>query len=171
MKTRYAVLLVVLAALAALLSQIAMARKGGNNWGQAEIPLPTGQFSTTTQGSFAFCLNPTTFALESCSTSGVLAIPQSDLQTGVSTVDASGSCNSTTAVASDLPVDAFPPTVTKQHSVQKLLNYDSMTGTGDYSFTGYIGGACHGATFDSTGATEVSSGTLHFVVTEDGKRF
>lgn len=172
MKTRYAVLLVVLAAFAAVLSQKAIAGKGEDNRGQGRIPLRAGQFSSTTQGSFALCLNPTTFALESCSTSGVLVIPQSHLENGVTNVDASGnSCATSTAVNSDLPVDVFPPSViTNLHSVNKLLNYNSMTGIGDGSFTGYTGGVCHGATFDSTGATEVSSGTFQIVVTDDGKR-
>jgi len=102
----------------------------------------------------------------------VLVFPQSTLQNGVITFDASGnSCSTSTAVNSNLPVDAFLQPVTNQNSVNKVLNYDSMTGTGDASFTSYTGGACHGATFDSTGATEVSSGTVHFVVTDDGKRF
>jgi len=165
MKARYAVLLVMLAAFAAVLSQKAIAGKGG-------IPFPAGQFSTTLQGSFAICLDSTTFAGESCSTSGVLVFPQSTLQNGVITFDASGnSCSTSTAVNSNLPVDAFLQPVTNQNSVNKVLNYDSMTGTGDASFTSYTGGACHGATFDSTGATEVSSGTVHFVATDDGKRF
>ena len=165
MKARYAVLLVMLAAFAAVLSQKAIAGKGG-------IPFPAGQFSTTSQGSFAACVNPTTFALESCSTSGVLVFPTSDLQNGMTTFDASGhGCATFTEIQSDLPPDAFPPFVTNEHSVSKLLNYDSMTGTGNGSFTGYTGGACLGATFDSTGATEVSRGTVHFVVTDDdGKR-
>jgi hypothetical protein len=171
MKARYAVLLVMLAALAAVLGQKALAGQGGDNGEQGGIPLPTGQFSTTVQGSFAICLNPTTFAQESCSTSGAFAIPLSSRQNGVSTIDASGnSCQTFMEVDSVLPLDASSPSVTNGNSVGKLLNYDSMTGTGDSSFTSYTGGACHGATFDSAGATEVFSGTLHFVVTSDGKR-
>jgi hypothetical protein len=171
MKTHYAVLLVMLAVFAAVLSQKAIAGKGESGGGG--IPLPAGQFSSTLQGSFAICLNPTTFALESCSTSGVLAIPLSLLDNGAVTGDAAGnSCTTFTEVDSDLPVDASPPSVTaNEHSVGTLLNYDSTTGTGDASFTGYTGGTCNGATFDSTGATEVSSGTFHFVVSEGGNRF
>jgi type VI protein secretion system component Hcp len=81
------------------------------------------------------------------------------------------SCSNVTEVGSDLPVDASPPTVTaNEHTVGKQLNYDSTTETGDISFTTYAGGTCNGATFDSTGANEISSGSLHFVITDDGKR-
>lgn len=74
-------------------------------------------------------------------------------------------------VDSNLPVDASPPLVTpNEDSAGKLLNYDSTTGTGDISFITYTGGTCHGATFDSTDATELSSGTIHFVVTNNGNR-
>ena len=169
MKTRYAVL-VMLAAFAAVLSQKAIAGKGES--GGAGIPLPVGQSSQTLQGSLAICLNSTTFAEESCSTNGVAVFPISVLINGVVTGDAAGnSCASVTEVDSDLPVDASPPFVTaNEHSTGKVLNYDSTTGTGDGSFTSYIGGTCNGVTFDSTGATKLSSGTFHFVVTDNGKR-
>ena len=174
MKTRYAVLLVMLAAFAAVLSQKAIAGKGeGGGQGETgEIPLAVGQFSTTVQGSFAICLNSTTFAEESCSTAGAAVFPLSILQNGVTTWDKEGNlCSTVTEVDSNLPVDASPPTVTaNENTVGKPLNYNSTTGIGDGSFTTYVGGACNGATFDNTGATELSSGTFHFVVTDDGKR-
>jgi len=174
MKTRYAVLLVMLAVSAAVLSQKAIAGKGasGGQDGTGGIPLPFGQSSQTLQGSVAICLNSTTFAEESCSTTGAAVFPTSVLTNGVITGDAAGnSCAAVTEVDSDLPVDPSPPIVTaNEHSAGKLLNYDSTTGTGDASFTSYIGGTCNGATFDSTGATKLSSGTVHFVVTDNGKR-
>ena len=54
--------------------------------------------------------------------------------------------------------------------VTTLPVYDPMTGTGDLAFTEYLGGTCHGATFDSSGAQEFSTGTEHFVVSEGGRR-
>jgi hypothetical protein len=102
----------------------------------------------------------------------VLAIPLSVLFNGAATIDKAGnSCASGTEVDSDLPVDASRPFVTaNEHVAGKVLHYDSTTGTGDGSFTSYIGGTCHGATFDSTGATELSRGKDHFSVTEHGER-
>jgi hypothetical protein len=169
MKARSVVLLVMLAAFALIFSQKAIAGKG--NGGQG-IPIPSGQFSSTAQGSFAVCLNPTTFVEESCSTSGALVAPLTLLDNGVVTGDGSGnSCEAFTEVDTDFPPDASPPTVTtNEHSVSKELDYDSTTGTGDGSFTSYTGGSCNGASFDSTGATELSSGTFHFVVSRDGSR-
>jgi hypothetical protein len=163
MKTRavlWVLLAVMLAAFAAIVSQKAIA--DGEHHG---IPLPSSQFSITTQGSFAICS-------ESCSTSGVLVSPKGFLDNGIATVDTTGNgCETFTEAISDLPVDASSPFFSaNEHHVTQLLNYDSKTGTGDSSFTHYTGGTCNGATFDSTGAMEVSSGTLHFVVTNDGNR-
>jgi hypothetical protein len=140
---------------------------------RAEVKgFPAGQFSLTTQGSLAICLNPGTFAEESCSTSGVLVVPLSALGNGATTFDSQGnSCATATEVDSNLPVDASPPFVTaNEHTVGNPLDYDPTTGTGNSSITGYTGGACNGATFDSTGATELFSGTVHFVVSENGNR-
>lgn len=174
MKSRYAVSLVMLAALVAVLSQKVIAGRGesGGQNGTGGIPLFVGQYSTTVQGSLAICLDLTTFAEESCSTAGSVAFPLSVLTNGVNTGDKDGNnCSSITEVDSNLPVDASPPIVTaNEHTVSKVLNYDSTTGTGDGSFITYIGGTCTGATFDNTGATELSSGTDHFVVTENGNR-
>jgi hypothetical protein len=54
--------------------------------------------------------------------------------------------------------------------VGKITSYDPRTGTGDKSETNYAGGQCHGATFDSTGATAVGTGASHFVVSNNAKR-
>jgi hypothetical protein len=163
----WATLGIILAGFAAIASQNAIA-----DGEQQGIPLPTGPYSSTLQGSLAICLNPRTFTEESCSTSGVLVVPLSVLDNGAITEDTQGNnCATLTEVDSNLPVDASPPTVTpNEHVVGKVLDYDSATGTGDGSFTTYIGGTCNGATFDSTGATQISSGTDHFVVTDRGKR-
>jgi hypothetical protein len=68
-------------------------------------------------------------------------------------------------------VDISPPFVSSNdHSVGKLLDYNPHTGSGDAAFIGYSGGHCHGAFFDKTGATKVSSGTVHFTVSENGNR-
>jgi hypothetical protein len=136
------------------------------------FPLPSGQFSVTAQGSLAICFNPATLAEEPCSTAGALVVAESEIYSGAATVDEEGnSCVSFNLLASDLPVDARPPHLTANaHCVGKTLNYDSTTGTGDGSFTVYIGGTCSGATFDSTGATITKTGTFHFVVSNGGNR-
>jgi hypothetical protein len=172
MKIRYTVLFVVLAAFAAVLSW-AIAGKATENQagGPGGIPLPVGQFSFTAQGSLALCFNPSTFALEACSTVGVLVVPLSVLDNGALTLDQNGGCGTMAQVINVLPVNGSPPTITPNSViVETLLDYDSTSGTGDLSFTRYIGGTCHGATFDSSGATEEASVTQHFTVSRDGNR-
>jgi hypothetical protein len=143
-----------------------------NGDGSKPILFPAGQFSLTGQGSFAVCLNPTSFAEEPCSTSGALVVPITAVLNGVSTYDrSSNGCTAVTEVDSNLPVDASPPMVTADENVvTTVLKYYTTSGTGDFSFTAYTGGKCNGAAFDSAGATQVSSGTSHVVVSEGGSR-
>src|ERR1700730_16506719 len=140
-------------------------------WDPEGIPLPAGHFSYTEQGSAAECLNPTSGAPESCSASGVRVVPVSILCNGAETRDGTGNvCETEVAVVSTLPVNASPPTVQTVQNVYKLLNYDPRTGTGDESYTSYVRGACNGATFNSAGAMKIATGTVHFVVTDNGNR-
>jgi hypothetical protein len=156
-------------ALAATLVASPKAIAGGQG-GSGGIPLPVGQFSITVQGSLASCVNSGGTA-EPCNTSGVVVVPLGLAEAGIVIRDQTGNaCSSHTSVASTVPVGAAPPTVLMQNTKIALINYDPMTGTGDASFAEYVGGACKGATFDATGATQTTSGTLHFVVTEDGNR-
>jgi hypothetical protein len=137
-----------------------------------KFPLPFGQFSVTSQGSLAVCINPGTFTEESCSTAGALVVPLTELYTGVTAVDREGtSCVTFTTTDSTFPVGATPPTViSNAHCVGKVVNYDSTIGAGDGSYTVFIGGKCNGATFDSTGATPTKTGTFHFAVSDGGNR-
>src|SRR5207249_2122361 len=90
---------------------------------------------------------------------------------GATTGDAKGNaCGTATETISNLPVDVNPTGVVVLHSVSKLISYDPATGTGDVSFTDYIGGQCHGAIFDSTGATLNDTGTEHFTASNHGRR-
>jgi hypothetical protein len=165
MKGRYMVLAMVIA-IAAIANRQARAGKGAEG-----IPLPVGQFSSSLQGSLAICLNPSTGAEESCATTGVLVFPLSVLAKGSFVIDAAGnSCSTQTEVDSALPLNSSSPTVTaNEHVVGKLLDYDPDTGIGDSSFVVYFGGSCKDTSFDSTGATQLSSGTLNFVVSDDNR--
>jgi hypothetical protein len=137
------------------------------------IPLPKGQFASTISGSFAICFSPTPpFPEEACNTAGVLVAPLTALLNGALTLDKKGnSCGSFVETDADSPVDVTQPFLTSnEHIARTVTTYDSSTGTGDESFTGYMGGSCNGSSFDGTAATKVSSGTDHFVVSEQGKR-
>jgi hypothetical protein len=163
-------LIIVVAIFALVMSQELNAVAG---LGGANIPLIAlaGGYSSTVQGSFALCLDPDTFALESCATLGALVLPLTYLAAGQITWDFQGNaCGSFSQVQSDLPVDVSPPQVSPTIIVGKLLNYSSATGGGDESFTAYSGGSCNGPVFNGTGATVVSTGTDHFVVSGRGSR-
>jgi len=139
------------------------------------IPLKAleGNYSLTNQGPFSLCLNPATFAGVNCAKfSGPLIVPQTYLNVGGLTRDDDGnSCGTLTAVSSSLPVDNTLPFVDNTaRAVGKISTYDSVTGTGEISFTNYSGGKCNGSTFDKTDATETGTAVAHFAVSNGGKR-
>jgi hypothetical protein len=127
--------------------------------GSGRIPLPTGNFSLTANGTEASC------AAGSCA---VLSV----IEAGAEVRDGEGNgCGTHAAVVNTVPPGASPPIVVPSvTAVLKVIHYDPTTGTGDESLTEYSGGSCSGAIFNSTGATEVVSGTLHFVISNGGKR-
>lgn len=170
MKARYAALLVMLVGFAVILGQKAIPANGAGNEG---IPIPSGNFSSTDHGFLAICENPITSAFESCNTNNVVVVSFNAMDNVAGTIDSNGNqCLTGTGTVVSLPLGVSPPFVmAKESIVGKVLDYDSTTGTGDSSFTAYYpGGECHGATFDSTGATEVIGATFHFVVTDGGNR-
>ena len=137
----------------------------------ANIPPPEGGYAATAQGSFAVCVDPDTFAQESCTTAGAVALPINYLAAGELTFDYKGNaCGTFNQDGSDIPVGASPSQVSTSTNVGKLLDYDPATGIGDLSFTAYSGGKCEGAAFDGTDATIASTGTGHFVVSGGGNR-
>jgi hypothetical protein len=139
--------------------------------GAQSIPEPSGQYSIARHGSFAVCLNPAAnYADESCSASGVFAYPVTVIAVGSITYESGIGCGTDTEIFSALPPSALPSTLGPETVVVKVTNYSSTTGVGAASYTGYSGGSCNGASFDSSGATVIASGTLQFVVTEGGKQ-
>ncbi len=145
------------------------AMAGGQGGGQG-ISLPVGQFSVTLQGYAASCATSGGVP-EPCNTSGVVAVPLSVLDYGTLTRDGAGNaCSAHIAVLATFPVGAAPASVIQDYTSITVTKYDPKTGTGDESWISYVGGACRGATFNSSGATQITSGTFHFVVTDNGNR-
>jgi hypothetical protein len=138
----------------------------------AQIPEPSGSYSVSVHGSLTVCLNPAAnYAEESCSASNVLVYPVTDELNGTITWASGVGCESDYGVSAALPPTASPSSVTTNaHTVAKITSYDAATGVGTASSTGYTGGSCNGADFDSSGATEISSGTIQFVLSEGGRR-
>jgi hypothetical protein len=108
---------------------------------------------------------------ESCSANNALVFPTIETSIGAGTIESGIFCENNYVVDAALTPDVTPSTVTlDEHTVGKTTSYDSTTGTGTATFTGYAGGSCSGTSFNSSGATEISSGTMQFVVGEGGRR-
>src|SRR6266852_524182 len=76
------------------------------------IPLKAlaGNYSQTCQGTFAVCLDSTTFAPTDCGTGSPIVVPITDLDVGALTRDSEGnSCVTLIGVAANLPADKTPP--------------------------------------------------------------
>lgn len=135
------------------------------------IPEPSGTYAISGHGSFALCLNPSeNFAAGACGASGVTAYPASFEQVGTITYASGMGCESDYQVLAALPSSPVYGVLNTNivslnaHTVVTITNYDSTTGVGTASTIGYTGGSCNGATFDSSGATETSTGTIQIVV-------
>lgn len=122
------------------------------------IPLPAGKFSLTVRGSELSCSEGPCVVLNI-------------IEAGATIRDASGNgCGTHVAVVNTAPPGNSAPIVAPIVHVFKVTNYDSASGTGDQSLTEYFGGTCQGAIFNNAGATQVTAGTLHFVVSDGGNR-
>jgi hypothetical protein len=145
---------------------------GGDDGG---IPLSklAGKYSVTFPpgGFITDCFKPGFSATESCSTPGAIPLNISGVTVGQSTQDKDGdSCTKATGAFAAIIGQTTPPTVVVFLSVAKVTTYDPATGSGDMSFTNYLGGKCIGSNFDSSGATLEQTGTAHFVASDNGKR-
>jgi hypothetical protein len=170
MKKLFTVLFLVLVfALVFLLSQAPIKVAAVEEEGAIPASALRGNYADALHGSFALCLN-SSFVEVSCTSTGATVFPQSIVTAGHVAIGKSGACETGTEIISDLPVDISPPAVIPFQNVAKPIDYDPKTGTGDSSETTYTGGKCNGAQFDSTGATVISTGTVHFVASDNGKR-
>lgn len=143
-----------LGALAIGFAASAQAMAGGSG-----LALPVGNFSLMAQGTEASCSGT------SCVTLGII-------EAGAEVRDRMGNaCGAHAAVVNTVPPAASPPTVVPSvTAVLKVIHYDPASGTGDASLNEYSGGTCNGANFINTGVTQVTSGALHFVISNGGNR-
>ena len=146
----------------------------GGDGGRIPLSKLAGKYSVTFPpgGFFVTCFKPDFSATESCSTPGAIPITENGDTVGQKTQDKEGdSCAKFTGAFVVLGQPSpNPPLVLVFFSVSKVTDYDPATGSGDFSFTNYLGGKCVGSNFDSTGATLGQTGTAHFVASDDGKR-
>jgi hypothetical protein len=124
-----------------------------------QIPLPYENFSLTVAGT-------------ECAGSGSPCPALNIIEAGATVRDAAGNgCGTHVAVVNTLPPSASAPTVALITHVFKLNSYDPATGIGDQTLTEYVGGTCNGAIFKGgASVTQVTNGTLHFVVSDGGNR-
>jgi hypothetical protein len=137
------------------------------------IPLSNlaGKYAQAGQGSATLCFNPNTFpATENCFTAGAIILAFNAVFVGQKTQDNVGNSCLTATQTLGFPGSPEPPSITVFQGVNKVTNYDPATGSGDESFTNYTGGKCNKSKFDSTGATVLNHGTLHFVASHNGER-
>lgn len=142
-----------------LLGALALGFAGGlEAMAGSPIALPSGNFSFAVQGTEATC------ATASCPVINIIEI-------GSTVRDMAGNaCGTHLAVVTPLPLTGAPQPAGGVTHVFHVINYDPSSGAGDMSLTEYFGGSCNGAALNSTGATKIVDGTLHFVVSNGGNR-
>jgi hypothetical protein len=140
--------------------------------GGAGIPLSklAGKLAQTFQGSITVCFKPDFSGTENCSAADAKPVSGNYVQVGQVTQDKDGNSCSTVTITLGFPGSPFPPFLSVQQGVTKVTNYDPAAGSGDDSAITYTGGKCIGSKFNSTGATVASSGTDHFVASDNGDR-
>ena len=115
------------------------------------IPLSklAGRYADTPRALSRFVSSPTFPTLRIVPRSGAVPVPFNGPAVGQVTQDKDGNlCGAYTGTAGAPGSPGnFPPQ--EHHFVGKVTNYDPATGTGDKSFTDYIGGKCNGTKFDS----------------------
>jgi hypothetical protein len=138
----------------------------GANVHQIALAQLNGTFAEMSKGSMVLCFDRNSGLQVSCSTTGALTVPFSVVSVGSVTQEANSRCGSFTQTYSRVPVSANPPSVTTCQIATQTTNYDPSTGTGDCSFTTYIGATCAGAAI--SGRTAIRTGTCHFVASQGG---
>src|SRR5262249_48860771 len=137
---------------------VAIGLAAGSQAMAGSIPLPSGNFSLTVNGSESNCTSGT------CVTLNIIEV-------GATVRDSAGNgCGTHVAGGNFTPPVPQPPIVVPVPPRFQLTNYDPTTGIGDQSLTEYSGGKCNGAIFNSAGATQSVTGALHFAVSENGNR-
>ena len=134
-----------------------------------------GTYSATAHGNFAFCLESPSFIVEvSCTSSGAVAFPITEVDLGQGTRDKNGhACTTFTTTDSDLTPGTSPTQVGVGYDDETITSYDPTTQSGDQSYLFYSSssGKCVGAKFVSSGTPViVAFGTYHFVVSANGTR-
>jgi hypothetical protein len=129
-----------------------------------------GHWAGRATGFVTICLNSDN-ARVTCGSAGSVPVQFNANLVLASTLDGQGNgCGNFTLVLAPLvgSATALPPLQVAQ--VLKVTSFDAPTSTGEADFHNFTGGKCVGASFDNTGATAFSNGTLHFAVINNGNQ-
>jgi len=118
-----------------------------------------GSFAVSDRGFFTFCVG-------GCAAPTNL-IPVNVVQVGQQTFDDSGNfCAVVTGIGAAVIQKA--PAIFSAFTVAGAVTaFDPTTGTGDVTATGYNGGSCTGAVFNSAGSTPEATVTQKIVVSQN----
>jgi hypothetical protein len=156
--------------------KVALADGFGRSHSGEEIPLSAlaGTYAMVPNGSgsIALCFESASpYPPAPCDSPNLIVGLFTTISVGAETFDHKGnSCGTMTGTFSNLPLGASPPAVSVSHITATTTSWDPTLGTGDQSVTSWVGGQCHGATFDSTGATVESTLTAHLTASDHGNR-
>jgi hypothetical protein len=130
-----------------------------------------GHWAASGYGTETLCWDSGFSMLESCSTTGAVALEYNLSIVGNVEEDAVGNtCGVQTVIlAPDLgfPQQIAPSTYT---NVCKVTSYNQVRGVVKATCTNYSGGSCTGATFNSSGATVNATWSFKSVVSQSGAR-
>jgi len=149
----------------ALMAGLAVATARAEDHGISLASLK-GSYGAKSSGFTTICANA-----GGCSAASPILLQKNFVATAQATVDDDGNfCGP--ATASDAPVagSAAAANILTKNIVANVTSFDPATGQGDLNFSVYSGGSCNGASFDNAGATLLSTGTSHIVVSEGGNR-
>jgi hypothetical protein len=129
-----------------------------------------GRFAARGSGSLTLCFNTGFTALQDCATAPNL-VPFNFARIEQETRDAAGnSCGVPTVTSAPVSGTKFPAGVSTGTIVGTTTSFDPTTGSGTISLSGYHGGTCIGALFDSTRATLTNTANFTFLVSDSGNR-
>jgi hypothetical protein len=146
------------------------------NGGGVTLASLAGKFSQTGSGFYTVCFTDNFTTAVDCASALHQEVRFNVTVVSHATRDAAGnSCGVTTATST--PTDGpdygakFPARFNfTRTNVSTTTSFDATTGSGNSSFSQYLGGRCNGAVFDNTGAVLTGTGTQSFMASDSGNR-
>jgi hypothetical protein len=169
MKLRLATGLGLLILMATLIGGPVRVSHAQDDQGGVTLASLAGKFAARGSGSLTLCFNATHTALQDCATAPIV-VPYNFARIEQETRDAAGnSCGFPIVTSAPVAGTIFPAGVSTA-TIVGTTTFDPTSGRGTINISGYHGGTCIGALFDSTGATLTNTSTFTFLVSDSGNR-